>query len=432
MERLAFAFYRALYVELRTYETHLSQLKRDYERELRGERLYFAVDFSELYNYMHFASKDADRAALNIYILDSLEDQLSLLPGAVGELLTDLENSIPGHFKPQFTRALLAYPAVSKFVKDFAVTVQDEERLVELYAEAEGELRSALGEILDILIFGASHSAVQALQKLLQEGKLKPIDGVQQIQVVPPQSKVLLRHVESHLTLSRPGMTESNQVDAVDFAVALLLNQLASTHDRRYITIYSQARSLILACSSHDELRWDDDYLVREAKYLQYRTRLQELHPTVSQRHLKVVELCELCTELMRELSALVDIDEQLEQAPVEPPLRLLNLYRRFDEEVRQPLSFEPDAKRKTATRENAEKLYSILVDEARFEGEVGNAYDVLKEHLRSIERRLQAFTPMSTDTQNSRAYKASLRRWLELEGAETSLGENREQTKEG
>lgn len=415
MQRLSFGFYRALFDELEMYETHFSQLQRDYARELGREILVFAVDFSELHDYIHLADRDARRAAINSYILNTLEDQFSILPGAVGELLTDLERVVPRHLKPDFAEVLYTYPAVVQFRSIFPEAIQDEERLIKLYANAEAELKGALGGILDVVVRGLAYTSIQALQNLLRE-KLTPIQGVQQIGPLSPEAKSLSRLVECHLAVSRPNLTESNQTDALDFIVALLLNQQGEPPSKRYITIYSQARSLIQACRSHDSLQWDNDYLIREAKYFQFRTKLQELFPTtVEQRHEYVVEGCQLCQKLKAEISKLIDIDEQLQEGAIEASLELIDLYRRFEEEYKHPLSFREEMGERRITREQAKRLYDTLVDEARFVGRVEDTYEVLKEHLRRIERTLQAFTPVSTDTADARAHKANLRRWLGL-----------------
>jgi hypothetical protein len=421
MERLSFSFYRALAEELDTYETHFSQLQRDYARELRGETLLFAVDFSELHDYMHFAGRDAHRAAINSYILNTLEDRFSMLPGAVGELLADIEKVVPRHLLPDFGKALYTHPAVAEFLSGFPEGIWQEERLIELYVNAEAELRSALGGILNVLLLGDHYGSIQALQDLVNEGKLTPIEGVQQIGPVSSEAKAKLRLVESYLNLSRPTRSESNQIDAIDFTIALLLNQRGGQPGKRYITIYSQAASLIQACRAHDNLRWDNDYLIREAKYFQFRARLQGMFPTTAQRQEYVEEGHRLCQQLKAEISKLVDVDEQIQERAIEAPLKLLDLYRRFEEEWVQPLSFRVGAEDISVTRKRAQKLYEILKDQERFEGKTQDAYEVLKEHLRNIQGTLQAFTPARTDASDARVYKANLRRWLGLGDIETS-----------
>ena len=423
MERLAFGFYRAFFDELESYETHFAQLRRDFARDKRGEKLVFAVDFSELHDYMH---ANAERTTINRYVLNTLNDQFSILPGAVGELLSDLEYSFPKHFRTDFTKALLAYPAVVQFRSGFP-KVENEERLVNLYAEAEAELKRALGDILHVLVQEHHYTPVQALQGLLREGKLTPIDGLQQLGTLSSDAKILARErlVENYLELDRPDRPENNQTDAEDFTIALLLNQHRDP-SKRYITIYSQAESLIRACKTHDDLRWDNEYMIREAKYLQFRTKLQEIFPEgVGQRQKYIENGLQLCKNLKAEISSIIDIDEHLHDAEtspkksVEPSLRLIDGYRRFDEEYRQVLSFGRKAEKLSHTEERARQLYETLKDESRFVGKVEESYDVFKEHLKKIESSLQVFTPVSTDTENARKYKTDLRRWLGLDLAE-------------
>jgi hypothetical protein len=74
MVRLPFQFYQALFNELETYINEFTQLSRDYSREIRGQELFFAVDFSELHNYMYPYRSDSPRSKLNKYVLDTAED----------------------------------------------------------------------------------------------------------------------------------------------------------------------------------------------------------------------------------------------------------------------------------------------------------------------------------------------------------------------
>jgi len=420
MERLSFSIYRALNDQLETYETHLLQLQRDYACELRGETLWFAVDFSELHDYIHWVDKDAYRAAINSYILNTLHDRFTILPGAVGELLTDLERVVPKALKPSFGQALYSYPSVVEFRARFSDATCNEEHLIKLYADAEAELRSALGAILDVAVRGHKHTSLEALQSLLGEGKLTPIDGVRQVGPLSADLKRLFKLVESHLEVSRPGQTESNRVDAIDVVVALRLNQQESATGKRSVHIYSQALSLIRACRSHEDLRWDNDYVIRELKYFQYRARLQELFPTTQQRFDHIVEWSRLCQKLQSDISSLVNVDKQLRERPIEPSLRLIDSYRRFEEECMKPLLVKQNTSERRTSREHVEQLYRLLRDEATFEGEIQDAHEVLKEHFREMHRQLGCFAPTLDDTGDARMYKARLLAWLDLGDLET------------
>lgn len=425
MESLAFSFYRALFDQLEMYETHFLQLQRDYNREAREETLFFAVDFSELHDYIH----SGDRTTINRYILDTLDDQFSILPGAVGELFTDLEKNFPKDFNPQLSNLLLADRDVVQFRSNFTNALQHEEYLIELYSKAETKLRGALGEILDVLV--SDHTPAQRLQKLLSAGKLAPIEGVRKIGQLAPDDRDRFELVEHHLNLSRPRKTENNQIDAVDFIITLLLNERGKPSNKRYITIYSQAADLIMACRSHPKLQWEGDYLIREAKYFKFRVKLQEQFSTLSQRQEYLMEGRELCNTLKIEIRQLVDIDAQIQEGAITPSLKFLDLFRKFDEQYRQPLFFREDMEEKTITPERAKQLYETLVAKDKFAGRVEDAYGVLKQHLKRIESEFQVFTPASTDTDDVRRYKSNLRRWLGFEDLQSAEKENPKQTEE-
>ena len=418
MERLSFGFYRGVFDQIDKYEKRFGQLRRDYDRELRGQMPIFAVDYSELYNYAHLPAADANRVEINTRILNTLDDRLTILPGAMGEMLSDLERILPGELKSDFLGVLYHHPAVARFRELLQGGTWDEEQLLEAYAEAEVELRSALGELLQVVVRGVEHTWIGSLRQLLDK-RLTPIAGIRQLGPVPPETKNLSRFVESHLTLSRPGLSWSNQIDALDFTVAWLLNNEHLAEGNGYLTIYTGADSLILALRSHEDLQWDGDYLVRDLKYFWFRTRLQEMYGNLQQRHEHVVGWCQLALQVKSEISALVDIHERIKEGVVTSSLVLVDLYRRFEEECINPFWFRETVGTQPTPRERAFRLYEILRDEQEFKGRVDDAYGVLKEHLRRIHEDLQAFNPQPTDTHDARRYKAGLRVWLGLDEAD-------------
>ena len=420
MAKLPFSFYKALFDELESYETHFLQLQRDYAREARGETLLFAVDFSELHNYMH----TGDGTTINRYILETLNDQFSILPGAVGELFSDLAKILPRGFQPQ---RLLSDPAVAQFRSEFSNALHNEEYLIKLYANAETKLQGALGEISTILL-SDGHTPIQRLKNLLDAGRLHPIEGVQHIGKLGPDDKNRLELVERYLNLSRPQYTENNQIYALDIVIALLLNEQGIPANNRYITIYSQASSLIQACRVHDKLRWDQDYLIREAKYLKFRTKLQEQFPTREQRQQFIEEGRKLIESLKTEISALINIDKKIQEGAIAPSLKLLDLFRKFDEEYRQPLSFRGKVEEKPVTPERAKQLYNTLIDDKKFGGKVQEAYEVLKASLREVQSEFQPFSPISTDPSEIKKYKKNLWKWLDLGIPEKYLSRQREE----
>jgi nucleoside phosphorylase len=421
MERLSFGFYRALSVEIGEYEGYFGQLQRDYARELAGEELIFAVDFSELYDYIHPLGQNVERASINTYILNNLKNRFSLLPGAVGELITNLEKSVPRRFQKELLQKVYDHQAVADFIFGFPDAVKIEGRLVELYSLAEAQLKPVIGEMVDVLIFGDRYSPIKLVKDLLDQGKITPITGVERIHTYPDEAKLAARFIEDHLNMSRPEATENNQIDAIDFSIALLLNQSTGIQDKQYLTIYSQAENLIRACQSHEKLKWEDDYLIRDAKYLKYRTKLQDMSGSIKQRQDHVVEWLALCKELKAKMSDIVDLGDRFEHVAPMPSLKLIDLFRRFDEECRVSLRFEEAEPSIRDSEEKAKKLYDILISDGEFTGKVEDTFNVLKENLKEIQVRLGAFTPISDDTEDAQRYKANLRRWLGLDKVDTS-----------
>jgi len=422
MVRLPFQFYSALFHELGTYVDEFSQLSRDYSREIRGEELLFAVDFSELGTYMYPQSPGSPRSEINKYVLDKAEDSFTLMPGAVGELLGDLKESLPPHEVIGYD-PLQSYKAVARFVNDFPSAIDDKERVIKLYIQAEMELRKALGELFNCVMKGENYTSFVAVSNLMDKGKLTPVDGVQVEEIPGSLLKDVRRKagfVKSYLDFVRPERTRNNQVDTIDFMVTLLLNRQKESRGKRYISIYTQSSTLLEACK-RDELRWDKGFLVRGAQYFKLRTRLQELVPSSLQsRREFVVEWREECKQLRREIMKLVDLERELPQL-TQPTLELLERLRRFDQECRTPLSFtgEVAGQEERARRQEAEKLYKMLKDSGEFRKKLEHAYEFLQVYLIDLQNRVELFVPEEARTEDAKEYMEALLKWLGLEETE-------------
>lgn len=415
--RLPLQFYQTLFNELDIYITQCEQLQRDYNRELEGERLLFASDFSELHNYMYPYSPDSQRSRLNQYVINNLEDPFTLMPGAVGELLTDLDRALPSSDVLE-DDPLTTYEDVARFINEFPAVREDEERIIELYGRAEAQLKGAWGELFKIVTQGPSHTAFHAVKSLIDRDRLSPIEGVQRItQPLPPEVRQRAEWVRSKLNLLRPGKTRNNGVDTIDFVVTWLLNRQEVGKRRKYISIYTQSQAFINACTARRELCWEDDYLVRGAQYLKFRTRLQELLPSTKQRQEFVMGWASICKRLQKEITGLIDLEREMPELKM-PSLKLLDLYRQFDEECRMPLSFTGEIweREKPSVQERAEKLFVLLKENGEFRGRTGEAFGVLKTYLRDLQNRLRLFTPEHVQSPDANTYMENLVKWLNSE----------------
>jgi len=415
--RLPFQFYQVLFNELDMYVIQFEQLQRDYARELRGEQLVFAVDFSELHNYMYPYSPDSPRSSLNQYVFNQLETPFTLMPGAVGELLTDLERALPSSDVPE-QDPLRAYEDVARFINEFPIVMNDEERIIELYGQAETQLKNAWGELFEVVLQGVHHSAFYAVKSLMDQGKLSPIWGIQEITHFPPEVRQRAQWVRGRLNAWRPWKVRNNQVDTIDFTVTWLLNGRERGNRRRYLSIYTQSGAFINACTARRELLWEDDYLVRGSQYLKFRTRLQEMFPSTKQRQEFVVEWAARCKQLQREITNLIGLEKELPE--LKDP-RLLNIYMQFDEECRKPLEFtgEVGERERLAVRERAGKLFALLKESGEFRGRTGDAYEILKTYLRDLQERLALFAPDKVRAPDAKEYMENLARWLSSEDLE-------------
>jgi hypothetical protein len=425
--KLPSQLYEGLFNELDMYITQFEQLGRDYDRELKGEQLVFAADFSELHDYMYPYSPGSPRSALNRYVFNAPGNRFTLMPGAAGELLTDLERALPSSDVLE-ADPLTIYEDVARFIYEFPTAIDNEQYVIELYGRAEAQLRKAWGALLDVILKGVHRTAFDAVKSLMNQGRLSPIRGIEKITDLPSDVQLRAQWVRSDLNQSRPTRRRNNQVDAIDFAVTWLMNEQQRGRRRKYLSIYTQSTFLISACTARQELRWKDDYLVREAQYLKLRTRLQELLPSPKHRREFVVEWAERCRELRREIAGLVDIRGEPPEL-VESSLRLLTLYRQFDEECRIPLAFteEAEERERLAAMTRAAKLYALFQETGEFKGRAEDAHEFLKAYLRDLQERLVLFAPDKVRAPDAKQYMENLAKWLDSEVLKESSGDSQE-----
>ncbi len=425
--RFPLHFYQALFNELDIYITQFEQLQRDYNREIKGEILEFAVDFSEIHDYMYPYSVDSPRSSLNRYVFNTIKNPLTLLPGAVGELLTDLERALPSTDELD-KDPMTNYEDVAMFINNFFSAINDEEKVVTLYSRAEAQLKVAWGELFTVVMRDKDYTPFHAVKSLIDKGKLFPIEGIREINKFPSDVRQRAQWVRSHLDLKRPGRTRNNQVDTIDFAVTWLLNIQKRRRKRKYFSIYTQSQYFINACTLSHKLRWDDDYLVRGAQYLKFRTRLQELFPSIKQRRDFVVFWSEKCRKLQREIPNLIELERESSKLK-EPSLALLDLYRQFDEECRIPLTFSGEVGdvKLLDIREKASKLYALLKDKGEFRGRTGEAFEVLKRYLQDLQQHFTLFSPEKVQAADAKTYMENLAKWIDSE----SLADNNDEKKE-
>lgn len=416
--RLPLQFYQCLFNELETYITQFEQLQRDYDRELKGEQLVFTADFSEVHNYMYPYSSDSHRSSLNQYIFNTLENPFTLMPGGVGELLTDIERALPSSDAIE-KDPLMLYENVARFISEFPTAMNNEDRIIELYGRAEAQLNEAWGELFDVVLHGVQHSALQAVRFLMNQGKLVPIQGIQQITQFPSDVRQRAQWVRSDLNALRPGKTRNNQVDTIDFAITWLLN-IQELNRKKYFGIYTQSKMFMTACTARKELRWEDDYLVRGAQYFKFRTRLQELFSSLESKRSFVVKWTTTCKKLQREINNLIRVERELPELK-EPSLILLDIYRQFDEECRIPLDYtgKVGKQESSAIREKASQLFKLLKETNEFKGRTGEAYEILKSYLRDLQNRLALFAPENVRTSDAKKYMNNLVKWLRSENLE-------------
>ncbi|MCP5102330.1 MAG: DUF4062 domain-containing protein [bacterium] len=419
--RLPLTFFRALVKDLDEYIALFEQLQRDYSRELNGEQLEFAVDFSEIHNYMYPYSDQSPRSSLNQYIFNSIKDPLTLMPGAVGELLTDLERALPS---PEVLKRhpMVIYKNVATFINNFQGAINNEEKIIELYSQAEAQLKGAWGELFGAVMKDDRHTALYQVKSLIDRQKLSPIMGIHEINDFPSDVRERIQRVKSQLHLVRPERDRNNQVDTIDFGVTWLLNSQEHDGNKRYLSIYTQSQRLIHACTSSHQLRWKDDYLVRGAQYFKFRTKLQEEFPSTKQRKNFAATWSGKCRQLQKEIPDLFELEKKQSKLK-KPSLAMLDLYRQFDEDCRKRLEFsgESSNSEKPDIREKATELYRLMKTEGQFMGKTGDAFNVLKKYLEDLQRQFMLFAPEKVHGKDSKTFMENLAKWTDSVSFEES-----------
>lgn len=412
MPDLPRSVFTGLVAEAEAFETQLMQLSRDYEREKQLSPI-FAVDFSELFNYIHYLDRSASRAGITVHILETIQDPLTILPCSVGELLNDMFKNVPDSPSSTSIKQLLAKnPSIQQFIDGYQAALSDENLLVNLYSSAAASLRRALGPLADLLLTETAPAPVKRISSLLHE-KILPIEGIGDLQPLSKNEKKMSTSVKRRLDKLRPGLTDNNEADALDAIIAYVLNERQKGIPGSFLSIYTQSTDVINACNAVRGLRWQDDFLVRSAKYLQYRTKLQEHFSDLPERVQSANSMIELCRGVKREAPNLIKELKARLQGQSGVSGELIGLYHRYETEVREFLKFVPADTDVDAQKKRAIELYRIVKDTGKFEGRLEEAFDVLREHLRQLLNDLQELSPVETDEKEISNYREEMLRWL-------------------
>jgi hypothetical protein len=406
-----YALYRLLYREIESYLHHLLQIRRDYRREQSGIEILFAMDYSELHDYM---DQTQNRSEVNAYVVDESHATFTLLPSAVGELIGGIQKDLKRSSLPAFGEALYRYPEVAQFVSSYPATASDPQALINLYAAAETRLREAMGHLCHAAVGGEGASGVGRLQDLLDKKRIRPVTGIASLGRVTAEMRRMQSLVQFHLDISRPRRGDNNMADASDLTVARMLCEQGVREVPKYVPIYTQSTDLLSASTAHESLLFDDDPLVRDIKYFQYRTKLHTAIRTTSKRLERLDQLVEICERAKVHLGEVVRGPEHEEFWKSHAGAKAADTAREFDEEVRRPLYFRiPSAEALDQVEHQAERLYERLRQEGEFASRIDEAHDVLRTQFSRIQDTLQAFVPSDLDPGNVQQYKKKLQCWL-------------------
>lgn len=413
--------YEDLLAHVENHQGRFAQLARDYRREIDGGTLCFAVDYSELHGLIYSAEPGSMRVKVNDYILNTAEDVFTLLPGSVGELLSNLEARVPLRSKEEVLKILQASQAVSRFKEAFSAGVADEDQLMALYADCQSELQQTLGALADIVVRGEAYSSMTTLSHLLRQ-VLVPIQGLDKIGPLSEDAKAAARFVRSYLEYERPRKTGANRTDALNYAVALSFNTQLGDDSNEYLSIYSDSKHFLGACRANDRLRFKGDYLIRDLKYLQFRTLLQGMYSSPEQTLACVNQLRQLCEELVLQLRRYLE-SADVGRAESLPPPKLLDFVVRFERGCHEPFAFTDRRQAPVALRKDAEQLHDTLDDDGTLVRSLDGTLSELKASLKQLHDELGAFSPIPTDDVDARTYKVNLCRWLGFEesGSDTA-----------
>jgi hypothetical protein len=193
-----------------------------------------------------------------------------------------------------------------------------------------------------------------------------------------------------------------------------MLCEQGKEDEPKYVPIYTQSTDLLSASTAHESLLFDEDPLVRDIKYFQYRTRLRTEIRTAPKRIEKIEQLISICENAKVRLGEVVRGPEHAEFWKSHDGARAAETAREFDEEVRRFLYYRvPPVEASEQPEERARHLFDALRRRREFEGRIDEACDVLKEQMAQIQEKLQAFAPNGLDPADVRLYKAKLQNWL-------------------
>lgn len=410
--RLPMDYYQDLWKKLEDYEFILSRAATDISRELQGNKIIFAVDFSEVYNYLYSTRSDATRGLVNSFIFDNSPLKWTLFPAAVGELIESISGLIPKVFRIDYDNLLANNPKIKNFLRDNDEILKNKEKFLDYYINADNEIRNFLSTL--IITLGDVNRMPPAINKLialLSQQKLSPIENISRIGTLNDEDNYLFNFIFNFLMYKKKTYSKNNRADAIDSMLINKLNLLTAPDE--FVAFYTQAENLIGAFSalrSNQSFSWGDNGVLRDTKYFIFRTNLKTKFEDDAECLEKIRYWRTLCKEMKTEISQTFDIEKKLEGGAIKASYLLMNKYRIFCEDCEPIMEFH---RADVELKKQAEELYKIWLEQNQYKGDQDQTIELLKVHLKSIITKLQLFTPIQIDDQDVKKYMKEINRWL-------------------
>jgi hypothetical protein len=367
-------------------------------REIQANyNLVLAIDFSEIFQYMYV---NEERHQMVSHIINNVNRQLTLPPGTCYELLWHADNTI-GRPDTERWQGFRHRESVEIFIRRFYEASNDVEAQIKAYRIMDPNIRATLIELASTTRPGSPWKNVV---KLLNKESFKPLGNFVDLDAIR-LDPVFERKVRDQLKRARFSPEVNNMIDSLNFAVTYACNEWQSRTDKpnTYYAIFTGSPGVARV---YDNYLWQDQKIVRQAEYLKIMANLNKEIKKDKEKYLQncVKLIGELRVSINREIRQLDrnlrDMDaEKVVDRTVRLPVETIDKFKEFDDKYYYPLfSYPVSLVEEVTEREKAEQLYNLMKDEKVFRGTVEQAYSVMSQFFKHVERFYDSFMFESGD----------------------------------
>lgn len=385
----------AAYHQFGKWEEDVSQLINEIKQ---NSNLILGIDYSEMYQYMHFSAK---RHKVVSHILKHLNNIFTIPPGSWHELFIEAQKHITRPRNKNEWHLIKEAAAIQIFLREFKNANGDSEAELKAYMKIDSALRQLLETIISL---AKNNNPWKRISELLDSKVLSPLNelvNVDQIKV----NNDLRDDIKKLLDICKKGYEINNGIDSLNYAVIAALNEWQSKAKKPIImnalfALFTGSSTVVDVFLRYPSINTN---YIRKTSYLKYMTNLnvnisedKELYLRDCLETMKILQnrlvtsvgpLAENLQKITKSSKEIKNIEKTKKRMHISR--KTIDLFRDFYDRFYKPLFYfdlEP-INEIESNKSKARELYEIAIDQNMFHASVEAAYSVLNIFFDRLEK---------------------------------------------